>query len=100
MRIKLEGTVYEYSHRREYEEDNVKIWHEVLVNGKGRKSDNVEYPYYLDHSPYEQIDEETFHLYCLFYNEFSRFPNREDLNTHGPLNSEILDAFVNGESHA
>ena len=99
MKLVLEDTKFEYNSHREYEEDNVKIWHEVLVNGKGPDVEvATNFPYFLDHSPYEAMDKDTFHLYCVFFLEFERFPSREDLNSCGPNHSKELREWILGET--
>lgn len=70
----------------EYEEDNRKIWHTVYKNGKRLGT--------LDHSPYEYLDKNEFAQYVSFFNQHGRFPNREDIDSTGPLTARDLVNLV------
>lgn len=70
----------------DYEDDNIKTWHFVYKDGKEIAT--------LDHSPYEQIDEDTFARYLAFYNKHGRFPSREDIDSNGPLNNDDVARLV------
>lgn len=71
---------------REPDDDNVKTHH--IVSHKGKQLGT------LDHSPYEDIDKNTFAKYVKFFQKRGRFPNRKDIDSNGPLSNEDLDKLV------
>lgn len=74
---------FQLDQTEEHEEDNIKIWHTVTIPNGERIS--------LDHSPYEYIDPPTFQHYVLFYKQHKHFPNRQDINSNGPLHNEDVE---------
>lgn len=74
---------FSLSQEEEREDDNIKIWHIVTTPTGEQRT--------LDHTPYEMISPEVFAHYVLFYKEHKRFPNRQDINSNGPIHSEDIE---------
>ena len=69
----------------EEEDDNVKIFQIISVNGND---------HYIDHSPYEPIDHSCFDNYIKFYRKQGLFPDRSNIESIGPLDSEDIRRLV------
>lgn len=67
----------------EREEDNIKIWHTVIMPDGKRVT--------LDHSPYEMITPNVFKLYVLFFKQYKHFPTRADIKSPGPIHDEDME---------
>ena len=74
---------YELRETEDREDDCIKIFHDVYD-----KEGNLVAS--LDHSPYEEIDADTFEFYIEFYLTQGRFPSRLEINSCGPLHNEDL----------
>lgn len=68
---------------REEEEDNVKLWHELI-----RESDGLVVEF-IDWNPYHRMTARDLEMYIK-----AGRPNRERVGTIGPLNSELLEAYI------
>ncbi len=82
LRAEMEYKGFRFYEDEDREEDNIKIWHIIETPGGAHA--------YLDHTPYEHMDEATFQNYVDFYIANGRFPNREDINSRGPLHKKDL----------
>ena len=78
---------FKLEQEEEFEDDNVKLFH-YITDPHGKK-------HWLDHSPYERIDQGTFADYVAYFKAHGRFPTRDDLNLRSPLTSSDVVTLVN-----
>ena len=68
------------------EPDNRKIFHYITdLTGK---------QHWLDHDPYEWLDREALEAYVKFFKARGRFPTRDDVKAHGPLDNTTIKRLV------
>lgn len=85
--INFEGFTLTQEKDVELDGNNAKYSHSILVPRDPK-------PHFIDHSPYEWIDETELKQYVEFYKIMGRFPTREDIPSNGPISSSDLPALV------
>ena len=70
----------------EQEEDDdgdvIKIFH-YITDPTGKK-------HWLDHNPYDRMDQKDFVNYVTYFKKHGKFPDRQDLNIFGPLDHDDI----------
>lgn len=81
--LKVDTTGFSFDIEVEEQEDNRKFY-QYIESPDGKR-------HWLDHTPYRRLTQEDFEKYVAFYKAHGRMPNREDINSCGPLRSENMN---------